>query len=771
MRIALPKITGAFAGQIAETCGRLINLKTRGKVLLVAIVPLTLTICAGAMALINLNGMKESARQVSYTQSILDQADLIIDGAVNMEAGLRGYLLAGREAFLEPYEAGEAAAFDALSRLKQSMGDNAVQLARLNQAEEQLRDWQTGVAMPAIELRREIGDSLSMNDMAAEIRKERSEVYFSAFRQEVGTFIDGKQAYLEDLRRRINSVPGMAQTPAQSRAFRAAYEAIILADQLLIAAINMETGMRGFLLSGQDSFLEPFTDGAVAFDKTLTDLRGLDGLTAEQEQMLNSIGATISEWRDEVVMPLMFLRRDIGTAATMDDMADLVGEGRGERYFNAFRATMAEFTEAEAAVMQTRTAQSIDSANATRLTIMLATGFAVLVGGVLAFWIGAGLSRGVRRISAAMGQLADGHNDIHIEGSDRRDEIGEMARALEVFRTSLIDVQQAERQQANERAAAQNAVVQDLRRELSQLAEGDLTCKIRREFPEEYEQLRNDFNRSVDRLHDVIGRVIVAVQSVQRGASEIDRSTEDLSTRTVSQAATLEETAASINLMSNSVSAAAGSARDVGRITDDARHSTETNFRKVEEAISVMDDIRKSSGDIVRIVTVIDDIAFQTNVLALNAGVEAARAGEAGKGFAVVASEVRSLAGNAATAANNIRELVEESTRHIENGVELVGDVGTALGEIFEQVKTISQQVNRIAEGTAEQSSGLTEINAGVSQLDNVTQRNAAVAQQVAEVAQKLTFDARELDQQVRVFNMGQEDADVPVQDRMARAG
>lgn len=733
-------------------------MKTRGKVMLVAAVPLTLTICAGVMALVNLNAMKDSARAVAHTQSVLTEAGKAIGGAVDMETGLRGYLLAGREEFLEPYVAGETAAFDSFAQIRQIIGDDPEQLARLDQAEAQLHSWQDSVAVPAIALRREIGDSLSMNDMAAEIRKQRGKAYFDTFRSQVEQYIGEKQTYLENLRRRINSVPGMAQTPAQSRAFRAAYEAIILADQLLISAVNMETGMRGFLLSGEEAFLEPFTQGAAEFDVTLTALRDIPEQSSEQMALLEEMGWTISDWRNSVVQPLLFLRRDIGMAATMDDMADLVGEGRGKVYFDAFRAMMAEFTAVETAQMQARSINSVNSATATRTTIMTATGFAVLVGGLLAIWIGSGLSKGVRRINAAMGQLASGNNDIEIHGSDRRDEVGEMARALEVFRTSLIDVQVAERKKAAEQAEAQNAVVQDLRRELSQLADGDLTCKIRREFPEEYEQLRNDFNRSVDRLQDVIRRVVVAAQSVQRGASEIDRSTEDLSTRTVSQAATLEETAASISLMSNSVSVAAGSARDVGRITDDARHSTEVNFKKVEEAITAMDDIRKSSGDIVRIVTVIDDIAFQTNVLALNAGVEAARAGEAGKGFAVVASEVRSLAGNASSAANNIRELVEESTRNIENGVELVGDVGTALGEIFEQVKTISEQVNAIAEGAAEQSSGLTEINSGVSQLDLVTQKNAAVAQQVAEVAQRLTSDARELDQQVQVFRTTQED-------------
>nr|WP_255456217.1 methyl-accepting chemotaxis protein [Sedimentitalea sp. CY04] len=188
---------------------------------------------------------------------------------------------------------------------------------------------------------------------------------------------------------------------------------------------------------------------------------------------------------------------------------------------------------------------------------------------------------------------------------------------------------------------------------------------------------------------------------------------------------------------------------------DEARQEATNSGEVVQKTVSAMKEIEQSSGRISQIIGVIDDIAFQTNLLALNAGVEAARAGEAGRGFAVVASEVRALAQRSSDAATEIKSLINDSSRHVDNGVDLVGQAGNALGNIVDRVNHISQLITEMSEGSAEQSTGLGEINLGVTQLDQVTQQNAAMVEQATAAGHLLNGDATKLSDMVSQFNIG----------------
>jgi methyl-accepting chemotaxis protein len=292
--------------------------------------------------------------------------------------------------------------------------------------------------------------------------------------------------------------------------------------------------------------------------------------------------------------------------------------------------------------------------------------------------------------------------------------------------------------EAAERAAAtaervrtaQSEVVDVLRGALTRLAQRDLTATIDAAFPAEYEQLRSDYNTALDQLSQAVGDAMERARSIDANVREIANATTDVSRRTESQAATLEETAAALNELTESVRAAAARAASVDEIVRQARIEAEASDRVVQSAVTAMQGIEASSAQISQIVRVIDDIAFQTNLLALNAGVEAARAGEAGRGFMVVATEVRQLAQKSAEAAGNIKDIVAGSSRQVVEGVDLVGKAGHALSEIIARVNTISDLVTEIAQGTAEQAQGLGEINSGVNNLDAVTQKNAAMAEE-----------------------------------------
>ena len=295
-------------------------------------------------------------------------------------------------------------------------------------------------------------------------------------------------------------------------------------------------------------------------------------------------------------------------------------------------------------------------------------------------------------------------------------------------------------------------MVERLNQGLAQLADGDLSRTIDEAFSEDYESLRQNFNNTVEKMVGIIDAVIESTDRIRASSEEISQSSGDLSSRTESQAATLEETAAAMEELTVSVRSAADGAREVEGIVSEAKDTAINSGEVVTRAVDAMSKIEKSSEKISQIISVIDDISFQTNLLALNAGVEAARAGEAGRGFAVVASEVRALAQRSSDAAQEIKQLITESTSHVGDGVDLVGRAGQELQQIIERVATISGHVSGIATGAQEQSTTLAEINTGVTQLDQVTQHNAAMVEESTAASQILRNDANELAQQVSVF-------------------
>jgi methyl-accepting chemotaxis protein len=332
----------------------------------------------------------------------------------------------------------------------------------------------------------------------------------------------------------------------------------------------------------------------------------------------------------------------------------------------------------------------------------------------------------------AAGDLEAGRRSDH-----RSDEIGEMTRAIEVFRAAA----KAQRKDAEKQAL----VVARMGSALGQLAEGDLVHRIEPPFPAEYEELRGAYNAAAERLDSVLARVGGTATSVSTGAAEIRSASGDLATRNQSQAASVEESSAAMKRVATLVSATANRTREVEVEIAMTSQDAEAGGSLVSEAMAAMSAIERSSQEIGRIVDLIDSIAFQTNLLALNAGVEAARAGDAGKGFAVVATEVRALAQRSADAASEIRTLIATSSREVAGGVSLVSRTGEALGAMVGRVGQLAKLMGEIALATQDQSASLDQVSATVAGMDTMTQRNAAMVEQTAAAARSLADEAGEL--------------------------
>lgn len=292
---------------------------------------------------------------------------------------------------------------------------------------------------------------------------------------------------------------------------------------------------------------------------------------------------------------------------------------------------------------------------------------------------------------------------------------------------------------------------------LTALAANDLTKTMTGTYEGEFEQMKVSLNSAMNTLSTALTTVREAAESVTAGAEQITKGNEDLSQRTSEQASSLEETSASMEEMTSTVKQNADNAKQANQLAITARDIADKGGSVTVRAVEAMGEINKSSKKIADIITVIDEIAFQTNLLALNAAVEAARAGEHGRGFAVVAAEVRNLAQRSATAAKEIKGLINESIQRVNDGSELVNQSGKTLEEIVSSVKRVTDIIAEITAASQEQASGIDQVNKAIMQMDETTQQNAALVEETTSASQSMKDQARELMSQVEVFKTGGE--------------
>jgi methyl-accepting chemotaxis protein len=298
-------------------------------------------------------------------------------------------------------------------------------------------------------------------------------------------------------------------------------------------------------------------------------------------------------------------------------------------------------------------------------------------------------------------------------------------------------------------------VFRDMQRMFSALASGKISARIDADYSGEYAKLKEDANTTVERLVGVVQQMQMSADLVRSGAMELGRGNENLSSRTEQQASSLQETASAMEEMTSTVKHNADNAAQANQLAAAARGLAQKGGEVVGRAVNAMGAINISSKKIADIIGVIDEIALQTNLLALNAAVEAARAGEQGRGFAVVASEVRNLASRSAQAAKQIKTLIEDSVRKVDDGSKLVDESGRTLEEIVLSVKKVSDLIAEISAASREQASGVEEVNKAVMGMDEMTQQNAALVEEASAATQSLGDQSQALAQLVAFFDLG----------------
>ncbi|AWB78288.1 chemotaxis protein [Stenotrophomonas maltophilia] len=289
---------------------------------------------------------------------------------------------------------------------------------------------------------------------------------------------------------------------------------------------------------------------------------------------------------------------------------------------------------------------------------------------------------------------------------------------------------------------------------LSAIAEGDLTARMHGDYQGVFARMRDDANTTVTQLTQIVGQIQASASSITLAAGEIASGNSDLSRRTEQQAANLEETAASMEELTSTVRQNAEHARQANQLAIGAHGVASQGGEVVGQVVTTMSAIEASSKKIAEIISVIDGIAFQTNILALNAAVEAARAGEQGRGFAVVASEVRTLAQRSAAAAKEIKGLIDDSVGKVNDGSALVHKAGATMGEIVASVQRVTDIMAEISAASQEQSAGIEQVNQTVVQMDETTQQNAALVEEATAAARAMEDQAGQLADAVAIFRL-----------------
>ncbi len=423
------------------------NLGMRTKILIGIFIPIVMLIVLGTTSMLNIKSIVETSGWVEHTHEVLSDAADILGSAVDMETGMRGYLLAGKEDFLGPYKEGEKATYDSIDKLKQIVSDNPKQVKRLEEMESVLREWQEKVTEPSIELRRKIGDAKTMNDMAKLIGEAKGKQYFDKFRGQIATFIEREQALMEKRQEKAKSSIDIEQLRQTADWIDHTHLVIREAIEIVAAAVDMETGMRGYLLAGKEDFLDPYKNGEKIFYELVSKLQKTVKDNPTQVSLLGDIKITIKQWQEKVTEPNIALRREIGDAKTMEDMAELVGEARGKQYFDKFRQLMTDFHDEEAGLITVRQEANANTVSSTNWMILVVAGVAVVLGLLIGLFVVRDIQKQVggepATIAGIANEIARGNLTVNLPQGKKTGILEALAGMVEQLKDIVSNVQSA----------------------------------------------------------------------------------------------------------------------------------------------------------------------------------------------------------------------------------------------------------------------------------------------------------------------------------------
>ena len=468
------------------------------------------------------------------------------------------------------------------------------------------------------------------------------------------------------------------------------YEVMSEANALLESLINIETGERGFALTGKDSSLEPLASGQRGFTEHLQKIRTLTADNPAQLARLKALEGAQQQWLATAIDPVIALRRAAAVDGSLDAVVAAEQAGKGKAAMDAMRILLADIGKTESMLLGQRGHEAAALQSRTTWVLLGGGVIAALLACMLAILLTRNITRPLVEAVALAQRVAQGDlsSDIVVRSQD---ETGQLMAALRDMNTALVGI---------------------------------------------------------------VGEVRGGTDTIATASAQIAVGTMDLSSRTEQQASSLEETASSMEELTAAVKQNADNALAARSLASAASAVAVKGGAVVSEVVQTMGSINDSSRKIADIIGVIDGIAFQTNILALNAAVEAARAGEQGRGFAVVATEVRNLAQRSASAAKEIKGLIDDSVDKVGAGSKLVDQAGATMQDVVDSVQRLSAIIGEITDASEEQRLGIEQVNEAISQMDQVTQQNAALVEEAAAAANAMQDQAAQLSHAVQVFRL-----------------
>ena len=661
---------------------------------------------------------------VEHDLPVLENGILLEKLMVDLETGQRGFLITGREKFLEPYHAG-LKEFDSLIETeKRLVSDNPSQVKRLEEIQRHKNEWLHTVAEPGIALRFKANKANVSADKLQEVLKAG-----------VGKkMMDTMRGIMDRMVERWHSTGNI--------------NGVVLTDSLAKAMVDRETGERGFLITGADEFLEPYDAGKKAFAKYLQELQLLVSSVGDMPQMkkdIDQLETLANQWEAKAAKPEIAARREMNAQpVTFKDVVAFVETGKGKAIMDQIREDFEAFNKVENELNLQRSEDAKQAATSTMgITILL-----VLLSVGLSLAVGIKISRSITgplgRLVEAAEAVAGGDLDRSVE-IPSRDEVGTLAKAFNRMTDHLQEM---------------FATGEEQRREIEKRAAGEA-------------EQRKNVQQQRDNLEKIFVQITEVAKNLSAATTEILASTSEQASTASEQAAAVSQTSSTVDQARQTTRQSADRAQEVARMAQDSSKEAEQGSRAVESTLEGVNSIKEQVQNIAEnilslsertqqigeIIETVNDIADQSNLLALNAAIEAARAGEAGKGFAVVAGEVGSLAIQSRGATAQVREILgeiqkaantavmvtEEGTKRADLGVIQAQKAGNAIQTINRNIQNVNQTMQQIAASSREQLAGMDQINNAMESIGQATAQSEAGTRQVEDAAQNLNVLAEQL--------------------------